>query len=72
MPETLIWQSFGASRAILSCLSELDVLKMQALNKFWYDVGTSRVQTSVITGFPVYFVDKYRNSYRIVHFNRGS
>ena len=49
---TLIWQSFGATRVLLSFLEELQALRLQQLNKFWYNVAVGRAQVKVTNTQP--------------------
>ena len=44
---TPIVRSFGAIHTILSFYNQLDVLKLQVVCKYFYNVGISRVQMRI-------------------------
>lgn len=53
-------QSFGATRVIFSYCPDLEVLKMQAVCRFLYDIGISRSQTVIKLFAPIFFLHPSR------------
>ena len=60
--QTQIWKSYGFSCVLFTLLDDIEALQLQALNKFWYDIGTSRAQRSLRLKEPIFMLLSKRKS----------